>query len=63
MFPKVGLSKPFQVYLLPKIKEFFPEFPEATTEKLYAAQNSIQEPSLIRVESDELTYTLHVILR
>ena len=60
----VALSRPFQTYLLPKIKEFFPDFPEvATVEKLYEAQNTIREPSLIRVEADELTYTLHVILR
>ena len=60
---KVGLSKSFQTYLLPKIKEFFPAFPDVSSEKLYSALNCIQEPSLIRVESDELTYTLHVILR
>lgn len=60
----VALGKPFQTYLLPKIREFFPEFPaDATEDKLYAAQNTMRNPSLIRVESDELTYTLHVILR
>jgi carboxypeptidase Taq len=60
----VGLSQPFQHYLLPKLREFFPDFPaQATPEMLYAAQNTIREPSLIRVEADELTYTLHVILR
>lgn len=60
----VALSRPFQSYLLPKVQEFFPDFPEvATSEKLYEAQNTIREPSLIRVEADELTYTLHVILR
>lgn len=60
----VGLSKPFQSYLLPKLREFFPDFPaDATPAMLYEAQNTIREPSLIRVESDELTYTLHVILR
>jgi carboxypeptidase Taq len=60
----VGLNLPFQHYLLPKLREFFPDFPaQATPEMLYAAQNTIREPSLIRVEADELTYTLHVILR
>lgn len=60
----VGLSKPFQRYLLPKLREFFPNLPaDATEERLYEAQNTICEPSLIRVEADELTYTLHVILR
>lgn len=60
----VALSRPFQTYLLPKIQSFFTDFPfEATPAMLYEAQNTIREPSLIRVESDELTYTLHVILR
>lgn len=59
----VGLSRPFQSYLLPKIKEYFPDFPEVTTEAMYLAQNLIREPSLIRVEADEVTYTMHVILR
>lgn len=59
----VGLSRPFQHFLLPKIREFFPTFPEVTPEALYLAQNTIREPSLIRVEADEVTYTMHVILR
>ncbi|KAJ1428083.1 putative carboxypeptidase [Ochromonadaceae sp. CCMP2298] len=60
----VALNRPFQHYLLPKIREFFPTFPtEATPESLYLAQNTMRDPSLIRVEADELTYTLHVILR
>jgi carboxypeptidase Taq len=59
----VGLGKPFQHYLLPKIRQFFPQFPDATHENFYAALNAIQNPSLIRIESDELTYTMHIILR
>lgn len=60
----VALGRPFQTYLLPKIREFFPDFPtDATCDRLYAAQNTMRDPSLIRVESDELTYTLHVVLR
>ncbi|KAG2426831.1 hypothetical protein HXX76_012882 [Chlamydomonas incerta] len=60
----VGLSRPFAVYLLPLLKERFPAtFGAATAEQLYAAENTIREPSLIRVESDEVTYPLHIILR
>eukprot|EP00600_Ochromonadales_sp_CCMP1393_P007475 CAMPEP_0174963988 /NCGR_PEP_ID=MMETSP0004_2-20121128/5632_1 /TAXON_ID=420556 /ORGANISM="Ochromonas sp., Strain CCMP1393" /LENGTH=515 /DNA_ID=CAMNT_0016212667 /DNA_START=145 /DNA_END=1692 /DNA_ORIENTATION=- len=60
----VALGKPFQKYLLPKIQQYFPSFKaDATPEMLYAAQNTLRDPSLIRVESDEVTYTLHVILR
>eukprot|EP00877_Chromochloris_zofingiensis_P002211 jgi/Chrzof1/11991/Cz06g17100.t1 len=61
----VALSRPFQDYLLPKIKQFFPDFPvpNSGNDALYAAQNVIKEPSLIRVESDEVTYTMHIIMR
>lgn len=30
---------------------------------LYEAMNKMKDPSMIRVESDELTYPMHVILR
>lgn len=59
----VALGLPFQKYLLPKIHKYFPDFPPCTPEKLYEAQNTIKDPSLIRVEADEVTYTLHVVLR
>jgi Zn-dependent M32 family carboxypeptidase len=36
---------------------------DKTAEDLYAAVNVIKEPSLIRVEADEVTYPLHIILR
>eukprot|EP00198_Chlamydomonas_reinhardtii_P010261 XP_001699598.1 predicted protein [Chlamydomonas reinhardtii] len=55
----VGLSKPFAAYLLPLLKERFPAtFGSATPQQLYEAENTIREPSLIRV-----TYPLHIILR
>ncbi|GLC44578.1 hypothetical protein PLESTM_001617300 [Pleodorina starrii] len=60
----VGLSQPFAEYLLPLLKERFPErFGSATPDQLYESENVIQEPSLIRVEADEVTYPLHIILR
>lgn len=59
----VGLSRPFQHYLLPKIKEYFPSFAASSPEALYLALNVVKEPSYIRVEADELTYVLHIILR
>jgi len=61
----VGLSEPFQSYLLPRLKEYFPDVipAEATPEMLYRALNTVKFPSMVRVESDELTYTMHIILR
>ena len=61
----VGLSLPFAQYVLPKLKEAFPEeIPvDKSAEDLYAAFNVIRDPSLIRVEADEVTYPMHIILR
>lgn len=59
----IGLNRPFMNYLLPKIKTYFPSQESVTIDQLYSGLNAIQETSLIRTESDELTYTLHIILR
>lgn len=60
----VGLSEPFMHYLLGELKTSFPkEFEDVTPELLYAGFNTVKNPSVIRVEADEVTYPLHVILR
>lgn len=61
----VGLSQPFAAYLLPKLKAAFPGVlpDDKTPEDLYAALNVVKERSMIRVEADEVTYPLHIILR
>ncbi len=59
----VGRSKPFWKWALPKSKKFFGKALAKFDEKdLYAAVNTVQ-PSLIRVEADEGTYNLHVMIR
>ncbi len=41
-----------------------PQVPaDKTGEDLYAAVNVMKEPSMIRVEADEVTYPLHIIIR
>eukprot|EP00887_Chlorella_sp_A99_P004883 scaffold4.g4883.t1 len=61
----VGLSKPFAAYLLPLLHEAFPQqLPrDKTAGDLYAALNVVRHPSLIRIEADEVTYPLHIVLR
>jgi Zn-dependent M32 family carboxypeptidase len=60
----VGLSRPFAAYLLPKLQAQFPDaFAGRAPEELYAAMNAVKEVSMIRVEADEVTYPMHVILR
>lgn len=59
----IGRSRGFCDFILPKMKEFFPEqFADVSEEEFYQAVN-IARPSLIRTESDELTYCLHVMVR
>ena len=60
----VALSKPFAHYLLPKIQEHFPDLAQKLSpDSLYGAINVLKEPSMIRVEADEVTYPLHIFLR
>lgn len=58
----IGRSKEFLTTILPFIKEKFPRLKDVTLNEFYRAVNYI-EPSLIRTEADELTYSLHVIIR
>jgi len=61
----VGLSRPFAKYLLPKLHASFPDAlpKKKTSEDLYVAMNAVKDISMIRVEADEVTYPMHVILR
>ena len=59
----VGRSRSYLEHLLPMIRETFPEaFVAIEGEALYRAVNRVQ-PSLIRVEADEVTYNLHIMMR
>jgi carboxypeptidase Taq len=60
---RIGMSKPYWKHYLPLLKKTFKgKFDRVTLDKFYMALNKVQ-PSLIRVEADEVTYPLHVILR
>jgi carboxypeptidase Taq len=59
----VGRSRPFWRHFFPQLQAAFPAaFGAVDLETFYRAINKVQ-PSLIRVEADEATYNLHVILR
>ncbi|MDT8337386.1 MAG: carboxypeptidase M32, partial [Candidatus Izemoplasmatales bacterium] len=59
----VGRSYEFWLANLPKFKEIFPEQTKNINAKdMYKAVNQA-EASLIRIEADELTYPLHIMLR
>lgn len=59
----IGRGLPFWRFALPRLREVFPtQTAGATPEQFVAAVNRV-ERSLIRVEADEVTYNLHIILR
>ena len=59
----VGRGRPYLEHLLPRLRKLFPaQYGDLSPETLYRAANRI-EPSLIRVEADQVTYNLHIVLR
>ncbi|HEY5871775.1 MAG TPA: carboxypeptidase M32 [Gaiellaceae bacterium] len=59
----VGRSRPFWLHWYQPLQETFPEqLGDVDLESFLAAVNRA-EPGLIRVEADETTYSLHIILR
>src|SRR5437879_9573763 len=54
---------PFWSHLFPRLQEQHPDsLGDYDVERWYREVNAV-EPSLIRVEADETTYNLHIILR
>jgi carboxypeptidase Taq len=59
----IGRGRPFWDWGLPLLNDAYPGmFAGAAENDIYRAVNKLG-PSLIRVEADELTYNLHIILR
>jgi len=59
----IGRSREYWIFAYPILRSVFPEqFANVDEESVYRSVNKM-EPSLIRVEADELTYSLHIILR
>lgn len=59
----VGRSEGFTAFILPKLREMTGEtFSDVTPRELFEAVN-VARPSLIRIEADELTYCLHILVR
>ncbi len=58
----VGRSKGFWSWALPQLQATFPQLQGVTVEQFYKGINKVA-PSFIRVEADEATYNLHIILR
>ena len=59
----IGRSKEFWTHYYPRLQEFFPsQLGNVSLDSFYRGVNAV-EPSLIRVEADEATYNLHIMLR
>ena len=59
----LGRSRAFCYAIQPELRKLFPKnFAKASVEDIYKAVNKVQ-PSLIRTEADEVTYSLHVMIR
>ena len=60
---QIGRTTEFWQVMLGAFQKHFPEFPEHfSPDDLNRIANSV-EPSFIRVEADEITYNMHVMLR
>ncbi|MFN2174367.1 MAG: carboxypeptidase M32 [Anaerolineales bacterium] len=59
----VGRSMPFWEFYYPRLQDTFPsQLGNVSLEDFYRGINKV-EPTLIRVEADEATYNMHVMLR
>lgn len=60
---QVSRSRAFWSYFEPRFRELFAaQIESVDSEMLYRAINAV-EPTLIRVDADEVTYNLHILLR
>ncbi len=58
----VGRGRPFWVHYFPSLQAEFPVFAGVSLDDWHFAINTVR-PSFIRVEADEVTYNLHIMLR
>jgi carboxypeptidase Taq len=59
----VGRSLPFWRFFFPRLQELFPDALAGYDAMRWYREVNTVEPSLIRVEADEATYNLHIIVR
>ena len=59
---QIGRTPAFWKVVLPWFKQQFPNAPEWSPDELNKIANCV-EPGFIRVEADEVTYNLHIMLR
>jgi carboxypeptidase Taq len=59
----VGRSRPFWTFFYPRLRETYPEeFADVDLDRFLAAIHAVK-PGLIRIQADEVSYGMHVMLR
>ncbi|HVF40628.1 MAG TPA: carboxypeptidase M32, partial [Gemmatimonadaceae bacterium] len=58
----VGRSRGFWVHFYPELQSTFDDLRDVSIDEFRAMMNTV-EPGLIRVEADEVTYNLHIVIR
>ena len=58
----VGRSRAYWQHYYPELQREFPAFQGVSLDQFYQTMNAVQ-PSMKRIAADEVTYSLHVILR
>src|SRR5579884_409851 len=59
----VGRSRPFWQFFYPRLRETYPEqFADVDLARFHAAIHAVK-PGLIRIQADEVTYGMHIMLR
>ncbi|MCL2592442.1 MAG: carboxypeptidase M32 [Defluviitaleaceae bacterium] len=59
----IGMSETFWQYFYPTLQEYFKEqLSDVSADEFHRALN-VTKPSFIRIEADELTYNLHIMVR
>ncbi len=59
----IGKSLPFWTHFYPELQKTFPQALSSISLKEFYEGINIAQPTFIRVEADEVTYCLHIILR
>ncbi|MGM0717319.1 MAG: carboxypeptidase M32 [Halobacteriota archaeon] len=59
----IGRTEAFWEHFMPTVKRHFPKLADVTPRQAYECINQVFQDNFIRVEADELTYHMHIILR
>ncbi len=60
---QIGKHPQFLEFMTPLFQAFFPEQLQETTPEVITKLFNTVKPSFIRIEADEVTYSLHIVLR